>query len=132
MLCAEIIYPNKIKARSICCEECNVKYGTKDCELLYNNFKIAYFNVNSTELPEAIRTLCHDCFFNSISYASKLEKEKEISFKIFTEKHEYIFNLEPEENQTFSGGFSSESSGPHTEELLRELLDEDDDDESSA
>lgn len=130
MLCAELIYPDKIRARSLCCDACDVKYSKKDCQLLYKNFKIAYFLVSSSELPIAVVTLCHDCLFNSISESTMELKPEEVSFKILTEAHEYVFNFEPEESDEInvSEGFSA---GEATEELLQELLTDHEEDEES-
>jgi len=80
--------------------------------------------VSMTELPEAVCTLCHDCLFNSISRVSELNDAAEVSFQIFTENHEYVFNFEPDEGTGLGAGIYN---GPATEDLLRELLDDGDD-----
>jgi len=108
MLSAEVIYPNKVKSRTITCADCDVEYPSSDYILLFKSFKISYFETSSSELPSASATLCHECLLNSILYASKENGDKEMPFTILTKDHEYTFHFHPEESDLPEGDDSPE------------------------
>lgn len=108
MLSAEVIYPNKVKSRTITCADCGVEYPNSDYTVLFKSFKISYFETNSSELPSASATLCHECLLNSILYASEVNGNVETSFTIMTKDHEYTFNFHPEESANPEGDDSPE------------------------
>jgi hypothetical protein len=63
MLKAEIVDPNKRKAK-IACFECNLSYVARDYKILYENEKLAFFKI---KLPERRKKIyCHDCLYKSI------------------------------------------------------------------
>ncbi len=66
MLKAEIVDPNKRKAK-IACSKCELSYIARDYKTLYENEKLAFFKI---KLPKTRKkTYCHDCMYKSIMQA---------------------------------------------------------------
>ncbi len=85
MLEASVILNDSVK-RSICCDDCGIKYSKAHYKILYLNRKLVYFDFTFPE-SNYLSCLCHGCLFENVK---KITGGEPIQVKITCKGKEYL------------------------------------------